>query len=460
MRIKFSRLNLESECAYDIINNKGFLINDTPFSDIDKSIRNIDGPRSPRYGTTYGDNNEFMDRYRCQCGKTIGAAFEGEECTFCHTKIEYKDVDILYTGWLNFYPYKIINPLFYQRLQSALSRKNLENIISNENIITSSGIIRKHNDIIEVKKSMLTYHNIGLKEFYDNFEEIMTYYKGKRKQKADLIDSLIRDKDMVWTSKLPVYSTILRPQGITVESYYFSPIDKQIHPLTNISLNLRKASPIEVPLYLYQVQMRANELWALNFSLIDGKHGWTRANVLGGEFNYSGRSVIVLDPSLKIDEVDMPYKAFIEQYKGTIIKRIIRDRGWTITKASNYVASKFMYDDYIYKIMCDIIKEEQPKIILNRNPTITFGSILMMKIRKIKKDSDDVTLAIPSAILPGLNADFDGDVLNDLALTMEEFWELFDGFSPKNMLINRTDETIRYDVSALENITIAILSDN
>lgn len=225
MRIKFSRINFESECANDIINGRGFLINDTPFSDIDKSIRNMDGPRSPRFGTTYGDTNEFMDRYRCPCGKTIGAAFEGDECPHCHKPVEYTDVDILYTGWLNFYPYKIINPLFYQRLQSALSKKNLENIISNENIITSSGIIRKHNDVLEVKKSMLTYHNIGLKEFYDNFEEIMTYYKGKRKQKADLIDSLIRDKDLVWTSKLPVYSTVLRPQGITVESYYFSPIN-------------------------------------------------------------------------------------------------------------------------------------------------------------------------------------------------------------------------------------------
>ena len=119
--------------------------------------------------------------------------------------------------------------------------------------------------------------------------------------------------------------------------------------------------------------MRANELWALNFSLIDGKHGWTRANVLGGEFNYSGRCVIVLDPTLKIDEVDMPYKAFIEQYKGTIIKRIIKDKGWTITKASNYVASKFNYDDYVYKIMCDIIEEEEPKIILNRNPKLVVG---------------------------------------------------------------------------------------
>ena len=59
---------------------------------------------------------------------------------------------------------------------------------------------------------------INVREFYDNFEEIMTYYKGKRKQKADLIDSLIADKDLVWTSKIPVYSTVLRPQGITTES--------------------------------------------------------------------------------------------------------------------------------------------------------------------------------------------------------------------------------------------------
>lgn len=58
------------------------------------------------------------------------------------------------------------------------------------------------------------------------------------------------------------------------------------------------------------------------------------------------------------------------------------------------------------------------------------------------------------------NADFDGDVLNHLALTMEEFWELFEGFSPVNMLINRTDETIKMDISALENISLAIMSDH
>ena len=84
----------------------------------------------------------------------------------------------------------------------------------------------------------------------------------------------------------------------------------------------------------------------------------------------------------------------------------------------------------------------------------------MMNIRKVKPDSSDVTLSIPSAILPGLNADFDGDIINTLALEMEEFWEMFNGFNPRNMLINRVNESIRYDVSALENISISILSDH
>jgi hypothetical protein len=72
-----------------------------------------------------------------------------------------------------------------------------------------------------------------------------------------------------------------------------------------------------------------------------------------------------LDPTLHIDEVDISYKAFIVQYKGLILKYIIKDKGWTITKASNYLAAKFMYDDYVYSIMCKIIDEEHPKLILN-----------------------------------------------------------------------------------------------
>ena len=177
---------------------------------------------------------------------------------------------------------------------------------------------------------------------------------------------------------------------------------KQINPLTNITINLKKTSEIEIPLYLYQAQTRVNALWAFNFSLIDTKHGGIRANVLGVAYNFANRSVIVLNPELHMDEVDMSYKQFLGQFKGHIVRRLIMEKGWTVTKASNYLASKFNFDEEIYQIMQRIVKEEHPRIIINRNPTITFGSILEMKIRKIKRDPDDVTLAIPSAVLPGL----------------------------------------------------------
>lgn len=83
-----------------------------------------------------------------------------------------------------------------------------------------------------------------------------------------------------------------------------------------------------------------------------------------------------------------------------------------------------------------------------------------MKIRKVKKDSDDLTLAVPSAILPGLNADFDGDQLNNIGLNIKELETFFKGFDPQNMIINRVNNSIKLDLSALENLSLAIFSDH
>ena len=161
MKIRFTRLNFEHEWANDCITKRGFTITEPPFSDVDKQIRNLHGPRSPLYGTTYGDTNEFAERYACKCGRTVGSAFEGEICEFCGQPVKDRDVDIKFTGWLSFSQYKIINPLYYHSWQSALSRKILEGIISNENIITPQGVIRKHDEALEVKKTSMMYWNIG-----------------------------------------------------------------------------------------------------------------------------------------------------------------------------------------------------------------------------------------------------------------------------------------------------------
>ena len=80
------------------------------------------------------------------------------------------------------------------------------------------------------------------------------------------------------------------------------------------------------------------------------------------------RNVIVLDPTLKIDEVDMSYKSFIVLYSGQIVKKLMKKYGWTITRAHNYLKSKFMYNEEIYTMMEEIIRDFKPSLILNRNP--------------------------------------------------------------------------------------------
>ena len=58
-----------------------------------------------------------------------------------------------------------------------------------------------------------------------------------------------------------------------------------------------------------------------------------------------------------------------------------------------------------------------------------------------------------------MNADFDGDEINQIAINLKPLEKFFKGFNPVNMLANRTDETIKLDISPLENCSLAIFSD-
>jgi hypothetical protein len=85
---------------------------------------------------------------------------------------------------------------------------------------------------------------------------------------------------------------------------------------------------------------------------------------------------------------------------------------------------------------------------------------LLFKVRDVKNVSEDVTLAIPSSVLPGLNADFDGDSINSMAGTLAELKSLYSGFDPTMLIVDHALNSISIDMSALEGITIAMFSDH
>ena len=101
-----------------------------------------------------------------------------------------------------------------------------------------------------------------------------------------------------------------------------------------------------------------------------------------------------------------------------------------------------------YKIYCEI----------NRNPTINYGSQLVMKVVRISPDINDHTLVLPECILTLLNADFDGDVLNIISLKIdsvkEEYYEKLNPMN--NIFISRNDGKYNMDASLLKDQAIGL----
>ena len=115
--------------------------------------------------------------------------------------------------------------------------------------------------------------------------------------------------------------------------------------------------------------------------------------------------VIVPDPTLRVDEVDLPYQAFRVLFKYRIIYYIMKIDDIPLSKAFYRWRDAYTFDEYVYDIMMHIVNTEHPRILLNRNPTLNYYSMLLLRVRKIQRDDHSATLAVPLSILPGLNAD-------------------------------------------------------
>lgn len=173
--------------------------------------------------------------------------------------------------------------------------------------------------------------------------------------------------------------------------------------------------------------------------MINSKDGIIRDQLLGGSLNYTSRNVIVPDPTLRDDEVDMSYHTMLEMFKDKILYYIMKLDGCTLNEAyRQWKRAGYEFSQKIYDIMEYMIEHDGVCVLINRNPTLNYYSILRMNIRQVKPDINDYTLSVPLAILPGLNADFDGDELNIIGLLDRSISYMFRKFDPvERMIIDR-----------------------
>ena len=162
--------------------------------------------------------------------------------------------------------------------------------------------------------------------------------------------------------------------------------------------------------------------------MLKGKQGRFRQNLLGKRVDYSGRSVIVVGPDLKIFQCGLPKEMAIELFKPFVMKELVERKLAHNIKSAKKMVEKLQPE--VWDVLEDVIKEHP--VMLNRAPTLhrlgiqAFEPILV----------EGKAIRLHPLVCTAYNADFDGDQMAvHLPLSVEVQAECrFLLLSPNNLL--------------------------
>ncbi|MBN1775154.1 MAG: DNA-directed RNA polymerase subunit beta' [Clostridiales bacterium] len=135
--------------------------------------------------------------------------------------------------------------------------------------------------------------------------------------------------------------------------------------------------------------------------MLKGKQGRFRQNLLGKRVDYSGRSVIVVGPELKMHQCGLPKEMALELFKPFVMKRLVNDGHAQHIKTAKRLVERS--SDVVWDILEDVIRDHP--VMLNRAPTLHRLGIqafepVLVEGRAIK---------LHPLVCTAFNADFDGD---------------------------------------------------
>ena len=135
--------------------------------------------------------------------------------------------------------------------------------------------------------------------------------------------------------------------------------------------------------------------------MLKGKQGRFRQNLLGKRVDYSGRSVIVVGPQLKLHQCGLPKQMALELFKPFVMKRLV-----DLNHAQNIKSAKRMVERYrpqVWDVLEEIITEHP--VLLNRAPTLHRLGIQAFEPQLVEGKA----IQLHPLVCAAFNADFDGD---------------------------------------------------
>ncbi len=135
--------------------------------------------------------------------------------------------------------------------------------------------------------------------------------------------------------------------------------------------------------------------------LLKGKQGRFRQNLLGKRVDYSGRSVIVIGPQLKLHQCGLPKEMAVELFKPFVMKRLV-----DLNHAQNIKSAKRMVErqrPQVWDVLEEVINEHP--VLLNRAPTLHRLGIQAFEPQLVEGKA----IQLHPLVCEAFNADFDGD---------------------------------------------------
>nr|YP_009632804.1 RNA polymerase beta' subunit [Spermatozopsis similis]AYQ95156.1 RNA polymerase beta' subunit [Spermatozopsis similis] len=168
--------------------------------------------------------------------------------------------------------------------------------------------------------------------------------------------------------------------------------------------------------------------------ILKGKQGRFRQHLLGKRVDYSGRSVIVVSPSLKIHECGLPKEMALELFLPFLIQRILHlNLSKTVIGAKNFISTQ---KELTFEILKELLQGHP--ILLNRAPTLHRLGIQAFQPKLIEGRA----ILLHPLVCSAFNADFDGDQMAvHVPITVEaraEAWKLM--FARNHLLSPATGE--------------------
>ena len=275
---------------------------------------------------------------------------------------------------------------------------------------------------------------VDLKKESDTLKKELETLKGQRRIKAikklDVVESFLNSgNEPSWMvlDVLPVLPPELRPMvPLDGGRYATSDLNDLYRRVINRNNRLKKLIDLGAPEVIVRNEKRMlqeavdnlidngkrgkavqgskqRDLKSLT-AMLGGKQGRFRLNLLGKRVDYSGRSVIVVGPELKIYQCGLPKEMALELFKPFIINKLVEQN-----KANNIKAAKRMIErekPVVWDILAEVIKDHP--VFLNRAPTLHRLSVqafepVLVEGRAIK---------LHPSVCPAFNADFDGDQMS------------------------------------------------